>query len=85
VSFWCANGHETVRSFALYIDLPLEWDCVRCGWPASRDSANPPEPRTTKPYKSHLAYVRERRSDEEAEDLLAEALAARAARRGELF
>ncbi|WP_460499063.1 RNA polymerase-binding protein RbpA, partial [Glycomyces tarimensis] len=25
VSYWCANGHETVRSFALYVDVPVEW------------------------------------------------------------
>jgi hypothetical protein len=83
VRYWCANGHETVRSFALYVDVPSEWDCTRCGWPANRDKANPPERRTVKPYKTHLTYVRERRTEEEAEDLLAEALAARAASRGE--
>lgn len=83
VSYWCANGHETVRFFALYIDVPSEWDCTCCGWPANRDRANPPERRTVKPYKTHLTYVRERRTEEEAEDLLAEALAARAASRGE--
>ena len=44
---------------------------------------NPPERQSVKPYKTHLTYVRERRSEEEAEDLLAEALAARAAARGE--
>ncbi|THV38517.1 RNA polymerase-binding protein RbpA [Glycomyces buryatensis] len=85
VSYWCANGHETVTSFALYIEVPTEWDCTCCGWPSSRDQHNPPQRRTVKPYKSHLTYVRERRSEEEAEDLLAEALAARAARRGELI
>ena len=83
VRYWCANGHETVRYFALYVDVPSEWDCTCCGWPANRDRANPPERRTVKPYKTHLAYVRERRTEEEAEDLLAEALAARAASRGE--
>ncbi|GAB4002430.1 RNA polymerase-binding protein RbpA [Glycomyces albus] len=85
VSYWCANGHETDRSFAMYVEIPTEWDCIRCGWPASRDRTNPPERRTVKPYKSHLKYVQERRSEEEAEDLLSEALAARAASRGEAF
>ncbi|WP_460499064.1 RNA polymerase-binding protein RbpA, partial [Glycomyces tarimensis] len=49
------------------------------------DQANPPDRRTAKPYKTHLTYVRERRTEEEAEDLLAEALAARAASRGEHY
>ncbi len=83
IKYWCANGHETALSFALYVEVPDEWDCTCCGWPASPDQDNPPERRTAKPYKTHLTYVRERRSDEEAEDLLAEALAARAAARGE--
>ena len=34
------------------------------------------------PYKTHLAYVKERRSEEEAESLLAEALDQLRARRG---
>ncbi|QSB03870.1 RNA polymerase-binding protein RbpA [Natronoglycomyces albus] len=84
VSYWCANGHETSRSFALNADFPLEWDCRRCGWPASLDEENPPGRRESRPYKTHLAYVMERRSKEEAEEILAEALAARAAARGEL-
>ncbi|GAA2261723.1 hypothetical protein GCM10009853_013520 [Glycomyces scopariae] len=82
VKYWCANGHETVLPFALYVEVPQEWDCTCCGWPAGPDQDNPPERRTVKPYKTHLNYVRERRSEEEAEDLLAEALAARAAARG---
>ncbi|MFC4336254.1 RNA polymerase-binding protein RbpA [Salininema proteolyticum] len=84
VRFWCANGHQTAASFAMQADLPEQWDCRRCGWPASRDSANPPQRPVLKPYKTHLDYVQERRSEEEAEDILAEALAARAAARGEL-
>src|SRR5579859_3531460 len=39
------------------------------------DRENPPAPPRTEPYKTHLAYVRERRSDEDGEAILAEALA----------
>lgn len=35
----------------------------------------PPAPPRTEPYKTHLAYVRERRSDADGEAILAEALA----------
>lgn len=83
VSYWCANGHETVRSFALHVDFPSEWDCRQCGWPSSLDADNPPGRPEVRPYKTHLAYVMERRSQEEAEEILAEALAARASSRGE--
>src|SRR5665647_176946 len=69
VSYWCANGHET-------------WDCPRCGFPAGRDQAAPPEPVRNEPYKTHLAYVKERRSDEDGAAILDEALAALRARRG---
>ncbi|BCB78584.1 hypothetical protein Pflav_049940 [Phytohabitans flavus] len=47
------------------------------------DQLNPPGPARAEPYKSHLAYVKERRSDADGEALLAEALAALRRRRGE--
>ena len=75
ISFWCANGHETRPSFASDAQLPEAWDCPRCGFPAGPDEQNPPSPPRTEPYKTHLAYVRERRSDADGEAILAEALA----------
>ncbi len=74
VSFWCANRHETRPSFATDATVPDVWDCPRCGWPAGQDEANPPAPLRTEPYKTHLAYVRERRNDSEGEAILQEAL-----------
>lgn len=74
VSYWCANRHEATPSFAVDAEVPDEWECPRCGLPAGKDSENPPEARRTEPYKSHLAYVKERRSDEDGEAILAEAL-----------
>jgi hypothetical protein len=75
VSFWCANGHETRPSFAAEAGAPDTWDCPRCGYPAGRDQDNPPAPPRTEPYKTHLAYVRERRNEADGEAILAEALA----------
>jgi len=75
VSFYCAKGHETTPSFAEEAAIPDSWECPRCGWPAGRDAAAPPAPPRTEPYKTHLAYVRERRSDSDGEAILAEALA----------
>ncbi|WP_062377697.1 RNA polymerase-binding protein RbpA [Demequina pelophila] len=86
VSYYCARGHVTTPSFATGGDqvVPVEWDCPRCGFPAGLDQDNPPEPLRTEPYKTHLAYVKERRSDEEGESLLDEALSDLRERRGTL-
>jgi hypothetical protein len=75
VTFWCANKHETRPSFADDAGVPETWDCPRCGFPAGRDKDNPPAQVKTEPYKTHLAYVRERRNAEDGEAILAEALA----------
>ncbi len=74
VSFWCSNGHETRPSFASDASIPDQWECPRCGFPAGQDQANPPAPPRVEPYKTHLAYVKERRSDADGEAILAEAL-----------
>ena len=57
--------------------------CPRCGQPAGLDSQNPPGRSRAEPYKSHLAYVKERRTDEDGAKILAEALAKLRQRRGE--
>lgn len=75
LEFFCAKGHITRLSFAIDADLPQTWDCPNCGLPAGLDQQAPPQAPRTEPFKSHLAYVRERRSDAEGEALLAEALA----------
>jgi len=75
VSFFCANGHEVRPAFAIDAVLPDTWDCPRCGFPAGQDEANPPAPPRVEPYKTHLAYVKERRSDADGKAILEEALA----------
>ena len=74
IPFWCANRHETRVAFASDADVPELWDCPRCGLPAGQDEQNPPAAPRTEPYKTHLAYVRERRSDADGDALLEEAL-----------
>ena len=75
VTFYCANDHETRPSFATEAAVPETWDCPRCGLPAGRDRDNPPAAPKVEPYKTHLAYVKERRSDADGEAILNEALA----------
>ncbi|HIT75522.1 MAG TPA: RNA polymerase-binding protein RbpA [Candidatus Avipropionibacterium avicola] len=81
VSYFCGNGHETRPAFAMDATVPAEWDCPRCGQPAGTDREDPPPPLRTVPYKTHLAYVKERRSDAEAAALLDEAVQDLRARR----
>ena len=82
VEYFCAHGHVTQLFFAVGADRPEEWECARCGLPAGLDRAAPPPVPHAEPYKTHLAYVQERRTSAEAEALLAEALEALAQRRG---
>jgi RNA polymerase-binding protein len=84
ISFFCANGHEVRPAFALDAVIPETWDCPRCGYPAGRESTTPPGAPHTEPYKTHLAYVKERRSDADGQAILEEALQRLRARRGEV-
>ena len=85
VSYWDALGNETVRSFAANLpeeEIPETIDSPQSGLPAGRDKENPPQVAKLEPYKTHLAYVKERRTEEEAESLLEDALTQLRARRG---
>jgi hypothetical protein len=75
VAYYCAHDHVTPMRFAEDVTPPETWDCPRCGLPAGQDPAAPPPVPRAEPYKTHLAYVRERRSDAEGNALLDEALA----------
>lgn len=75
VTFWCASGHWTPLTFAAAAELPLTWDCHRCGGPAGLDPDTPAHPASAASFKTHLACVRDRRSDADADGILAEALA----------
>ena len=84
ISYWDALGNETVRHFAANLpeeEIPDIIDSPQSGLPAGRDKENPPSVAKLEPYKTHLAYVKERRTDKEAADILTEALQALRARR----
>ena len=85
VSYWDEMGNETVRNFAANLpedEIPKIIDSPSTGLPAGRDKNNPPSVTKLEPYKTHLAYVKERRSEEEAASLLEEALVQLRQRRG---
>ena len=78
VSYWCAKGHETKPVFLKLPEdqIPAVWDCRRCGGPATRDGRGAAAGEAFEEgYKTHLEYVKERRSGQDAEEVLAGALA----------
>ncbi len=74
VTFFCINDHTTVLQFAIEAETPETWDCPRCGMPAGIDAENLQLAQKIAPYKTHLAYVKERRSETEAAEILTEAI-----------
>lgn len=79
VRFFCSNEHSITVSFSLELldtELPAQWDCPKCGLPAGRDRDNMLSAPKNEPYKTHLAYVKERRNDGDGLAILAEALLA---------
>jgi len=77
-TYYCVMGHQQTPAFAASVlpeEIPQEIDCPNCGLPAGLDSKNPPQTAKHEPYKTHLAYVKERRTDAEAKQLLEEAVA----------
>lgn len=85
VSYWCANGHTVQPYFLATVpleEIPEQLDCPNCGLPSGQDKENPPSVSKLEPYKTHLAYVKERRTEKEAASLLDEALQQLRARRG---
>jgi hypothetical protein len=77
VSYYCSNGHSQTIQFAASVEaeeIPIELDCPNCGLPSGQDANNPPTIAKHEPYKTHLAYVKERRTEDEAKELLEEAI-----------
>lgn len=76
ISYWCSNGHETRPSLRRGARHGAARDV---GLPALRlpgrpGQGEPPAPPKVEPYKTHLAYVKERRSDADGAAILDEAL-----------
>ena len=87
-TYYCYNKHSFSPSFAATVEkeeLPNELDCPHCGLPAGLDKDNPPVIAKHEPYKTHLAYVKERRTEAEAKALLEEAVASVRERRERLL
>lgn len=80
--YWCATDHRTSAAFAAEVEPPVEWTCRVCSGPATLERGTAPAalrprlfPRT--PYE----FLLMRRSVEDGERILTEALAAMRDRR----
>lgn len=69
----CPNGHTIILPFSTEADVPVEWEC-RCGETALLRDADKPEPKATKPVRTHWDMLLERRTISELEELLDERL-----------
>jgi hypothetical protein len=75
--YWCAKDHQTTAAFAADVEFPAVWSCRVCSGPSSLERGTAPAataprffPRT--PYE----FLMMRRTVEDGERILAEALAA---------
>ena len=73
--FDCPKGHHFSVPFAVEAELPATWECSFCGTTAQRAGAAAPEPKKTKPARTHMDMLRERRSTADLEEVLKEQLA----------
>ena len=74
VAYLCPEGHRFTMPFSVEADPPAAWECRVCGAEALRLEGDKPEPKRTKPVRTHWDMLLERRSIAELEDLLAERL-----------
>ena len=75
--YWCAKDHRTAAAFAADVEFPVEWPCRVCSGSSTLERGTAPAvlrprffPRT--PYE----FLMMRRTEEDGERILAEALAA---------
>ena len=74
VAFDCPTGHHFTVMFSNEAELPLEWECQKCGKTAMRTDGTKPEEKDVKAPRTHYDMLRERRSIPELEELIAERL-----------
>jgi hypothetical protein len=75
VEFWCGRDHSTMTVLAAEAETPEVWDCEVCGAPAVRMRGDAPPPaRQSTFHRTHYEFLMMRRTPEDGEKLLAEAL-----------
>ena len=75
--YWCANDHRTTAAFAADVEFPDEWACRVCSGPSTLERGTAPV--ATRPRffpRTPFEFLMMRRTAEDGERILAEALAA---------
>ena len=77
ISYTCPNEHVSELIFAAEVEIPELWDCKKCGQSAKRDGVEiePATESEQKIVRTHFDLLLERRSRDELEVILQEALA----------
>lgn len=76
ISYTCPNTHVSELIFAAEVEIPESWDCKKCGQSARRDGFEEPEQiADERVIRTHFDLLLERRSRDELEVILQEALA----------
>jgi rubredoxin len=75
VAYDCPAGHQFTMPFSVEAEIPAVWECRVCGAEALLVDGDQPEPKKTKPARTHWDMLMERRSIAELEVLLDERLA----------
>ena len=70
----CPKGHDFTVSFADDVELPIVWECRLHGSESRLCDGVEPEPKSSKPPRTHWDMLLERRSIPELEELLDERL-----------
>jgi len=74
VSYACPKGHDFEVPFSDDADIPVIWECRLHGTESKMIDGSEPEPKKSKPPRTHWDMLLERRSIPELEDLLTERL-----------
>jgi hypothetical protein len=74
VVYACPKGHDFTVSFADDAESPMVWECRLHGNEATLVDGIAPEPKKTKPPRTHWDMLMERRSVQQLEELLDERL-----------
>ena len=74
IRYACPKGHEFEVPFSDDAEIPSIWECRLHGTESKMIDGSEPEPKKTKPPRTHWDMLLERRSIPELEDLLPERL-----------
>ena len=73
-NYECPKGHHFSVPLSVEAEVPATWECRFCGSTGQLVGGPAPEPKKTKPTRTHMDMLRERRSTADLEEVLTEQL-----------